>query len=65
MSRLELMEMLKSRYESGDSIRTLSRELGHSYGLVRDLLLEAGVRLRSRGGPNRVKKGHYVNGEWR
>ncbi|SLC01037.1 transcriptional regulator [Mycobacteroides abscessus subsp. abscessus] len=40
-------------YEKGASIRTLAAETGRSYGYVHRALVESGVVLRGRGGPNR------------
>ncbi|GAA3739986.1 helix-turn-helix domain-containing protein [Salinactinospora qingdaonensis] len=39
-----------TRYQQGMSIRQIARELGVSYGAVRDALIRAGVELRGRGG---------------
>lgn len=48
---------LKKRYEDGASIRELQEWSGRSYGGVHDLLLEAGVTLRARGGHAGRNKG--------
>ncbi|MFJ5259123.1 helix-turn-helix domain-containing protein [Streptomyces sp. NPDC088387] len=37
-------------YDAGCSIESTGRRIGRSYGATRTLLLEAGVKLRSRGG---------------
>jgi hypothetical protein len=37
-------------YVAGSSIRSVGQQIGRSYGATRALLLEAGVRLRGRGG---------------
>lgn len=37
-------------YGQGCTIHSVARQLGRSYGGTRDLLLEAGVILRGRGG---------------
>lgn len=37
-------------YTQGCTIRSVARQLGRSYGCTRALLLEAGVRLRPKGG---------------
>jgi hypothetical protein len=42
-------------YVQGCTIRSVARQLGRSYGCTRALLLEAGVRLRPKGGL-RVRK---------
>ncbi|MFA4082052.1 helix-turn-helix domain-containing protein [Mycobacteroides salmoniphilum] len=44
---------LKAAYEKGASIRTLAADTGRSYGYVHRALVESGVTLRGRGGPNR------------
>lgn len=44
---------LKTGYEEGASIRTLAEQSGRSYGYVHRALVESGVTLRGRGGPNR------------
>ncbi|GGZ72902.1 helix-turn-helix domain-containing protein [Streptomyces echinoruber] len=50
---------LRDRYEGGSSIRGLVSLSGLSYATVRVLLLEAGTRLRPRGGPrtSRIETG--------
>jgi hypothetical protein len=48
--RSQLATDLKSRYDSGESIRALATATGRSYGFVHRLLTETGVRLRGRGG---------------
>ncbi len=50
--RDQLMAELRRAYESGASIRTLVASTGRSYGSVHSMLREAGVAMRSRGGPN-------------
>lgn len=37
-------------YAAGCTIRSVAEQLGRSYGCTRALLLEAGVRLRPKGG---------------
>ena len=39
------------RYSQGDSIRTIARDTGRSYGFVHRILTEGGAQLRARGGP--------------
>jgi hypothetical protein len=51
--RSELANDLKTRYNSGESIRALANSTGRSYGFVHRLLTETGVRLRGRGGATR------------
>ncbi|MFE0766118.1 helix-turn-helix domain-containing protein [Streptomyces smyrnaeus] len=41
-------KQLAEEYDGGSSIRELIAEHGLSYGLTRTLLLEAGVKLRTR-----------------
>lgn len=41
---------LAAKYRAGASIRTLADQTGRSYGLIRQLLQEARVPLRPRGG---------------
>lgn len=45
----------RAHYEGGASIRDCAVTLGRSFGFTRDVLLEAGTTLRSRGGGNRAK----------
>lgn len=53
--REALRAELKLAYESGASIRDLAETHRLAFGTVRSLLLEAGVTLRPRGGPNHVR----------
>jgi hypothetical protein len=48
--RAKLAGELAEKYAQGSSIRALAAEVGRSYAFVRNLLLEHGVSLRSRGG---------------
>jgi hypothetical protein len=45
-TRDKLAASLKKKYENGASIRALAESTGRSYGFVRRVLTEAGVRLR-------------------
>jgi hypothetical protein len=54
-AREQLATDLKSKYESGESIRALAQETGRSYGFVHRMLSESGVALRGRGGATRAK----------
>jgi hypothetical protein len=54
LDRSKLATDLKSRYDSGESIRALATATGRSYGFVHRLLSEHGVALRGRGGATRV-----------
>jgi hypothetical protein len=51
--RSELANDLKTRYNSGESIRALANATGRSYGFIHRLLKETGVTLRGRGGATR------------
>ena len=51
--RSELANDLKTRYDSGESIRALANATGRSYGFIHRLLKETGVTLRGRGGATR------------
>src|SRR3954447_25426105 len=44
---------LADRYLYGATIRELAEQTGRSYGMVRSLLIEAGVTFRPRGGSAR------------
>jgi helix-turn-helix protein len=48
---------LKKEYEGGASIRVIADAHGRSYGFVHQVLREAGVTLRGRGGATRSKPG--------
>ncbi len=54
--RASLSGDLKSKYESGASIRALAEETGRSYGFIHRILSESGASLRGRGGATRKKK---------
>jgi len=50
-SRIEIdMEYLKEVYAEEQSIPKTAARMGISYGTTRDRLIEAGVKLKSRGG---------------
>ena len=51
--RSKLATNLKSRYDAGESIRSLATSTGRSYGFIHRILTENGVTLRSRGGATR------------
>jgi hypothetical protein len=51
-SRDQLLQELRSAYESGASIRALVASTGRSYGSIHSMLRESGTTMRSRGGPN-------------
>lgn len=55
-TRTALGDELKAAYLAGASIRELAVEHDLAFGTVRTLLLEAGVALRARGGPNHVRR---------
>lgn len=52
VERTYWIEDTVQRYNRGDPIRKISRETGRSYSFVRNLLIEADVVLRRRGGGN-------------
>jgi hypothetical protein len=54
--RTQLAAELAPRYAAGESIRDLAAETGRSYGFIYNVLKEAGVPLRGRGGNTRRKK---------
>lgn len=56
-ARETLAAHLKTEYENGASIRTLAHNTGRSYGFVHRVLIETGITLRERGGPNNFKNG--------
>ena len=51
--RSKLATDLKTRYDAGESIRSLATATGRSYGFIHRLLTETGVALRGRGGATR------------
>ena len=51
--RNRLATDLKSRYDGGESIRSLATSTGRSYGFIHRILTETGVALRGRGGATR------------
>jgi Helix-turn-helix domain len=51
--RSKLAADLKSRYDAGESIRSLASSTGRSYGFIHRILSETGVELRGRGGATR------------
>ena len=53
--REQLASELKTRYESGDSIRALAAATDRSYGFVHRILTESGASLRGRGGATRAQ----------
>lgn len=53
--RDKLQVQLKKQYEAGASIRSLAQATGRSYGFIHNVLVEAEVPLRGRGGANRRK----------
>ena len=58
--RNSLADELRSRYDSGESIRSLATSTNRSYGFVHRLLSESGATLRGRGGANRNAKKQEV-----
>lgn len=55
--RAAAVEQARKAYAGGESIRGVADLLGVSYGRARDLVVESGVDLRTRGGANRTKRG--------
>ena len=53
--RTKLAAELKTKYNAGESIRSLAGSTGRSYGFVHRILTENGVSLRGRGGATRGK----------
>jgi hypothetical protein len=51
--RGKLAADLKTRYDAGESIRSLASATGRSYGFIHRILTESGVALRGRGGATR------------
>lgn len=51
--RTEAANILLKRYNQGESIRDLAASSGYSIGLVRNLLIEADVKFRPKGGRRR------------
>jgi Helix-turn-helix domain len=51
--RSKLATDLRSRYDAGESIRSLAASTGRSYGFIHRILTESGVTLRGRGGATR------------
>jgi Helix-turn-helix domain len=54
--RSKLLDDLKPRYESGESIRALAQSCGRSYGFVHRLLTEGGTTMRTRCGATRGRR---------
>jgi Helix-turn-helix domain len=55
-ARQALRLQLEAAYKAGASIRDLATAHKLAFGTVRTLLLEAGVTLRARGGPNHTRR---------
>ena len=49
-ARIRLREQAAGLYLAGCTIQSTARQINRSYGTARTLLIEAGVRLRARGG---------------
>lgn len=60
-TRAKLANDLRTAYLTGASIRELGTKHRLAFGTVRALLLETGVVLRTRGGPNHVR--HQSGGD--
>lgn len=48
--RGSLGEQFRKRYDHGTSIRSIAQSTGRSYGFVHRVLVEAGAKMRGRGG---------------
>lgn len=48
--RQAFAERLRAEYYAGNSIRSLVRKTGYSYGTVHNLLVQADTKFRPRGG---------------
>lgn len=55
-AREQLLNDLRHAYEGGASIRTLVASTGRSYGAIHSMLRESGTTMRSRGGPNHIRR---------
>ncbi len=44
---------LVERYEAGESIRSIAKDIGRSYGFVHGVLAQSNTSLRGRGGATR------------
>jgi transposase len=53
--REEMGRAALARYNEGASIRDIAEDSGRSIGFVRNLLIDAGVTFRGRGGATRRK----------
>lgn len=56
--RQRLQETAATAYARGDSIRAIAAAIGYSYATTHQILIDAGVTLRKRGGPNRHRANH-------
>lgn len=54
--RASMAALLAKEYEAGESIRQLAVKHGTSIGRTRNLLVEAGVSFRTRGGATRGRR---------
>jgi hypothetical protein len=62
VDRSRLGTLLAKRYDSGESIRSLSASTGRSYGFVHRILTDSGVDLRRRGGAARSGRTMRITG---
>ncbi|MET9012279.1 helix-turn-helix domain-containing protein [Streptomyces olivaceoviridis] len=49
-TRIHVRSKAARLYMEGCTIQSVARQIGYSYGTARTLLIEAGVRIRTRGG---------------
>lgn len=57
LTRAATAQRAADLYTQGCTIRSVADQIGRSYGAARDLLIEAGVQLRGRGGGIRKTAG--------
>ncbi|MFF4283004.1 helix-turn-helix domain-containing protein [Streptomyces kronopolitis] len=56
--RVDVLKRLATAYLGGWAVRTLSERCGRSFGTVHNMLIEANVPLRRRGGDTRGPDNH-------
>jgi DNA-binding CsgD family transcriptional regulator len=49
-TRIRVRARAARLYMEGCTLQSVARQIGYSYGTARTLVLEAGVRIRARGG---------------
>lgn len=53
--RQALARTWREEYEAGNSLRSIAMANGRSYGFVRNVVMESGAPLRSRGGSRKIQ----------